>query len=189
MKSNILNCQPDYRLDEESSLIARAKSNPEEFEEIYKKYYRNIYKYVCNRIEDRDLVADIVSQVFLKALDNLHRYEYKGVPFASWLYRIAKSEVYQSFRDEKSTRIVHVDVTNLKHFLQEGEDDKASEIEEREKRLLNKLKCLKPDELSLIEMRFFEKRSFKEISEILYITENNAKVRCFRVVKKLKELL
>ena len=46
---------------------------------------------------------------------------------------------------------------------------------------------LKENQLQLIEMRFFEKRSFKEIGEIIGLTENNAKVKTFRAIVKLKE--
>jgi len=52
--------------------------------------------------------------------------------------------------------------------------------------LLQALSSLKKHELNLIELRFFEKRSFKEIGEIQSITENNAKVKTFRSLEKLK---
>ncbi|MBL7885021.1 MAG: sigma-70 family RNA polymerase sigma factor, partial [Bacteroidia bacterium] len=48
---------------------------------------------------------------------------------------------------------------------------------------------LPEDELQLIEMRFFEKRAFKEIGEILNITENNAKVKTYRIIEKLKKIV
>ena len=47
---------------------------------------------------------------------------------------------------------------------------------------------MKEKDMQLIEMRFFEKRSFREIGEILEITENNAKVKTFRAIEKLKQL-
>jgi RNA polymerase sigma-70 factor (ECF subfamily) len=55
-------------------------------------------------------------------------------------------------------------------------------------KLLNALSRLKADQLELIEMRFFEKRSFREIGDLLEMTENNAKVKTFRAVNKLKQL-
>ena len=54
--------------------------------------------------------------------------------------------------------------------------------------LLKVLPLLKESQLQLIEMRFFEKRSFREMGEILDLTENNAKVKTFRALIKLKEL-
>jgi RNA polymerase sigma-70 factor (ECF subfamily) len=47
---------------------------------------------------------------------------------------------------------------------------------------------LKEKDLQIIELRFFEKRTFKEIGEILELTENNAKVKSFRAIEKLKKL-
>lgn len=55
-------------------------------------------------------------------------------------------------------------------------------------KLLSALTRLKADQLELIEMRFFEKRSFREIGDLLEMTENNAKVKTFRAVNKLKQL-
>ena len=59
----------------------------------------------------------------------------------------------------------------------------------KKKRLFDSLAKMKEKDMQLIEMRFFEKRSFREIGEILEITENNAKVKAFRAIEKLKQLI
>jgi RNA polymerase sigma-70 factor (ECF subfamily) len=51
------------------------------------------------------------------------------------------------------------------------------------------MKELPEDELQLIEMRFFEKRAFKEIAEIMMMTENNAKVKLYRILERIKKIL
>lgn len=179
--------QTKSQLGQELEVIQASKINPVHFEVLYNKYYPQIFKYVKIRVEDMQAAYDITAQVFLKALKNIHRYEYRGVPFSSWLYRIAQSETYQSFRDEKSQRIVNIDVSDLKNIV--GDSVDRYDQEEDFRKMANAIKKLKQNELCLIEMRFFEKRSFKEIGEILYITENNAKVRCFRILTKLRELM
>jgi len=68
------------------------------------------------------------------------------------------------------------------------EEFQIDESEHKREVLLKILPMLKDNQLQLIEMRFFEKRSFKEIGEILDLTENNAKVKTFRALLKLKEL-
>lgn len=171
----------------ELEVIELAKKDPLKFEPLYKKYYPQIFRYVFHRVEDDVVAFDVVSQVFLKALNNIHKYEYRGVPFSSWLFRIAKSEVYQVYRDEKSSRVVDVDIANIHFLIDEIEDDNLKD--QKIHKIINSLKLLKENELTLIEMRFFEKRSFKEIAEILYITENNAKVKCFRIIEKLKRMI
>jgi RNA polymerase sigma-70 factor (ECF subfamily) len=123
--------------------------------------------------------------VFIKALTNLPKYEYRGIPFSSWLFRIAKSELYQSFRDKKARRTVSIDSMQIGKVMEEFQID---ESEHKREVLLKVLPLLKESQLQLIEMRFFEKRSFREMGEILDLTENNAKVKTFRALIKLKEL-
>ena len=96
-----------------------------------------------------------------------------------------KSELYQSFRDKKAERTVNIDSVHVYNMMDEIEQD---ENEENKQRLIRCIGKLKEEDVQLIEMRFFEKRSFKEIGEILDITENNAKVKSFRALEKLKKI-
>jgi RNA polymerase sigma-70 factor (ECF subfamily) len=137
-------------------------------------------------MDDKEMAHDVTSQVFLKALNNIQKYEYRGVPFASWLYRIAKSELYQSFRDKKARRTVNVESMHIFEMIEEWEEDTT---DENRKLLLQIISELNEDEVQLVELRFFEKRSFKEIGDILEITENNAKVKAHRVVKKMRKII
>jgi RNA polymerase sigma-70 factor (ECF subfamily) len=152
---------------------------------LYNEYYESIFRYVIKRTNDKDLACDVTSNVFIKAITNLSKYEYRGVPFSSWLFRIAKSEVYQSFRDQKAKRTVSLDKLAVVKVLDELELDG---LEEHKEKLTMVLRKLKEKDLSLIEMRYFEKRSYREIGEIINVTENNAKVKTFRALQKLKIL-
>lgn len=177
--------QTNDRLQEELVIIQEAKENPERFGPLYQKYHEQIFRYIYQRMDDEHLAFDVTSQVFVKALKNLHKYEYRGVPFSSWLYRIAKSELYQAFRDRKARRTVNVESMHLFEMVEEFEEDDSAT---NKKRLLQCLSLLKDGDLQLIELRYFEKRSYREIGEILEITENNAKVRTFRALERLKKL-
>ncbi len=71
-------------------------------------------------------------------------------------------------------------------------DDIGTDPEEMEllrRKMLGALENLKGDDMQLIEMRFFEQRSFKEIADILGMTENNAKVKVHRILERLKRRL
>lgn len=177
--------QTNQLLQNELDLIKKAQKNPEQFGPLYKKYHEQIFRYIYQRMDDIELAHDITAQVFIKALLNITKYEYRGVPFSSWLYRIAKSELYQSFRDKKAERTINIDAINVVAIIDEIESD---EKEENKKHLLDSLSLLKEKDVQLIELRFFEKRSFKEMGEILELTENNAKVKTFRALEKLKTL-
>lgn len=174
------------QISSEFMQIEAAKRDATNFGPIYNKYYKQIFGYIYQRMEDKDVAFDVTSQVFLKALTNLHKYEFKGVPFASWLYRIAHSEVMQVFRDKKSSRTVNADVADIKHLCEEIQE---SYYEDFMLVLDRIIKELPDDELQLIEMRFFEKRPFKEIAEIMMMTENNAKIKLYRILERLKKVL
>ena len=173
------------KLRTELEWIQLAKRDPEKFAPLYEKYHEQIFRYIYQRMDDKELAFDVTSQVFLKAMNNLHKYEYRGVPFGSWLYRIAKSELYQAFRDRSSKRAINIETVHLATFMDVFEDE---ENEINKKRLLKAISELKEGDIQLIEMRFFEQRAYKEMGEILAITENNAKVKTFRALDKLKQL-
>lgn len=177
--------QTDDRLNDEMLMIRLAKEDPKRFGPLYTKYHEQIFRYVYQRMDDEDLAFDVTSQVFVKAMKNLHKFEYRGVPFSSWLYRIAKSELYQAFRDRKARKTVNVESMHLFEMIEEMEEEDSST---NKKKLFQCLSLLKDDDLQLIELRYFEKRSYREIGEIVEITENNAKVRTFRALERLKKL-
>ncbi len=176
--------QSQKQLLSENDIVEAAKKDPKQFEALYKKYYEQIFRYIHQRMDDKEMAFDITSQVFLKAMINLPKYKYKGVPFSSWLYRIAMSEVYQSFKDKKSTRTVNVDTSNVEDIIDEVEQDNTGEMRQA---LIEVIGDLPEIELQIIEMRYFEKRSYREIGDILGMTENNAKVKAYRIVEKLKK--
>jgi RNA polymerase sigma-70 factor (ECF subfamily) len=174
---------PDV-LRQEQLWVTQAKSDPSKFEPLYRKYYSPILRYLQQRIDDQEIAYDIASQVFIKAMKHIAKYEDRGVPFGSWLYRIAKSELYQQFREKQASKLVRLDAHQVATFDEVFFD--VDELEQNRSKLLQSMQYLKPDQLKLIEMRFFEQLSFKEIGEELGLTENNAKVKTFRAVEKLR---
>ncbi len=178
---NFFNKKIEFKSEED--LINSAKKNSNYFSLVYKKYHEQIFRFVYQRIDTIEEASDITSQVFLKALLNLNKFEFKGFPFSSWLYKIALNEVNQYYRKTKKERTVNIDNEKIEIFIEEIDEDNS----ENKINILTKvLGELNEEKLLLIEMRFFEKRSFKEIAEILNITENNAKVKTYRVLDEMK---
>ena len=170
----------------EQVLVEKARKNPEEFKALYNKYYERIFLFVWQRCDEKEVAYDVTSQVFLKAMMNIYKYEFKGVPFASWLYRIAKSEVFTAFRQQKAKRTVNIDTAGLGQMCDDMEEDKYAPYID----ILKESVCeLEEEDMQFVEMRFFEKRAFKEIADIFGITENNAKVKTYRILEKLKKIL
>ncbi|MEM6345093.1 MAG: sigma-70 family RNA polymerase sigma factor [Bacteroidota bacterium] len=173
-------------LQQEHLLVEAAKKQPRRFGVLYERYYEQIFLFVFKRVDQEESAADVTSQVFLKAMSNLKKYQFRGVPFSAWLYRIAINEVNQYFREAKSKRAISMKSSDIADIMDEVEElPKDDNIQQ----MLASLQLLRPDELQMIELRFFEKLAFKEIAEIYNITENNAKVRMYRLLGKMKKMM
>mgnify|MGYP001170709879 CR=1 FL=1 len=181
--------QSESEIQREEKILRQAITNPEAFAPIYEKYYIMIFKFVLQRVENEHKASEIVSDVFAKAIFNLKKYKFKGTPFSAWLYRVAYNEIITTFRKQKKVRTVNIPDSAWSLFKKEEEEEEDNHDNSISiVKLKNCLKNLKPDEVTLIEMRFFEDRAFKEIGEILGLTTENARVKTHRTLKKLQKI-
>jgi len=74
---------------DEQRLVAAAQKDPACFGELYERHFVRVYAYVSRRVASRDAAEDVTSEVFHRALAGIGAYEWKGIPFAAWLFRIA----------------------------------------------------------------------------------------------------
>lgn len=167
-------------------MIAMAKKNPKAFAPLYEKYYLQIFNFIYKRVQNEEATADVTSTVFLKSMLNLSKYEDRGFPFSSWLYRIAINECNMFFRKQSKNVEVSIDSLQIKALENELGNE---ETENNRKKLLAGLNMLNFDQVNLIELRFFEGRRFKDIGEMLGCSEDNAKVKVYRAIKKLKKVI
>lgn len=166
--------------------VQAAQSNPARFRPLYNRYYDPIFRFIFRRTNEEELTADICSQVFLKALQRLNSYSFKGVPFSAWLYRIASNEIAQHYRASQKNRVVSMEESSFSDMIDELDEQDTEGLRQQ---LLQTLDQLREGDLQLIELRFFEQRSFREVAEIAGITENNAKVRTYRILERMKKKL
>ena len=172
---------------DEWSIIQAAQKDIRFFRELYQRHFKTIFRFVHVRTgNDQDLSADLTQQTFVKAMANITRYENRGVPFVAWLYRIALNEINLHYRNNTKTRTVSIEESVVKEFIEEIDEDFSDVKLQALKQTLSEQE---EEVVQLIEMRFFEKRSFKELGEILGITESNAKVKVHRILKKLQVTL
>ncbi len=174
----------DDALQQEWVEIQAAQQNPAQFRPLYDRYYDQIFRFIYRRTNSEALSSDITAQVFLKAMQKIKSYQFKGVPFSAWLYRIASNEVTQHFRNTQKNRVVSLNDVNLDNMT---DDINYEDREALRNRMIQVLDTLRENDLALIEMRFFEQRPFKEIADILGITESNAKVKTYRILDRLKK--
>lgn len=163
-------------------MLKLSKRNPKYFAPIYDKYYNQIFRFALKRIGNESQTGDVVSQVFLIALVNLNKYQFKGHPFSSWLYRIAINEVNQHYRTENKLKEVSISGKELNIIAEEAGFENKNRVET----LIEILNNLSDEEQQLIELRFFDKCSFKEMGEIYGVEEATIKIRVYRLLKRMK---
>ncbi len=171
----------------EAEIVELAKSDLSYFGKLYEIYFDQIFRFVYKRLGgDENVAADITQQSFMKAMANIHRYEDRGLSFCSWLYRIAQNEVNMHFRSLKKTTSVEISEKQFKDLCTEAEIT-GYMTEGEQEQLIEMLNQLEQEHLDLIELRFFQGMSFKEIADIYSITEPNAKMRIYRILEKLNK--
>lgn len=171
----------------EAEIIALAKSDVRHFGQLYENYFDTIFRFIYKRLGGNEAeTGDLCQQTFLKAMANIHRYEDRGLSFCSWLYRIAQNEVNMFFRKQQGNYSVEIEERTFAGMLEEAgiENYMSQETQEILIRLLNEME---QEQLDLIELRFFQELSFKEIAAIYTITEANAKMRVYRILEKLQQ--
>jgi RNA polymerase sigma-70 factor (ECF subfamily) len=171
----------------EAELIQKAQSDSAYFEFLYEQYFEKVYRFVFKRLSGNEEISGELTQItFIKAMHALPNYEDRGFAFSSWLIRIAQNEINMYFRKLKKNFHVDVHENQLNQLSIELESEQTFSQEQQEK-LVDLLNSLPEDKLDLIELRFFNGLSFKEIAEIYQITEANAKMKIYRIIEKLKE--
>src|SRR3981081_3845021 len=87
---------------DERLLIEAAQKDPARFAELYENNFERVYAYVVRRVRNRAETEDLTSEVFHQALSHLGRFEWRGIPFAAWLFRIAANLI--SDRGQRASR-------------------------------------------------------------------------------------
>jgi len=158
-------------------MIEAAQKDPRRFAELYEANFERIYAFIVRRIQDRHEAEDLTAEVFHHALANLSRFEWRGVPFAVWLFRIAANAIADRRRKAQQT----VDPS-----LAEDLDQSSWRDIERRATLFQLVNTLPEDQRSVLVKRFVEQKAVKEIAMEFGRSEGAIKQLQFRALETLK---
>ncbi len=163
--------------DDERLLIEAAKTDPRRFAELYERNFNRVYAFVARRAGDRAEAEDLTADVFHEALANLGRFEWRGVPFAAWLLRIARNAVID--RWQRTTR------ERGEPAQDPGGDENLADVDRRAM-LADLVGRLPGDQRRVVLERFVEQKSIREIARELGRTEGAVKQLQFRALENLR---
>ena len=163
---------------EEQLKVEAAQRDPSMFAALYEENFYRVYAYLARRTGDRAQAEDLTSDVFREALANIGKLEWRGVPFASWLLRIAANAVADHWR--KSGR-------EQAGAAAEAAEDKPSPAEiELHAMLFQLVERLPEMQRRVIELRFVEQKSIREIAAELDRSEGAVKQLQLRALENLR---
>ncbi|MFY9793609.1 MAG: sigma-70 family RNA polymerase sigma factor [Candidatus Sulfotelmatobacter sp.] len=167
---------------DERLLVEAAQKDPARFAELYENHFERVYAYVVRRVGNRAETEDLTSEVFHHALANLQKFEWRGIPFAAWLFRIAANLI--SDRWQRSNREQVADGPEQIESIQA----KGAEFEdvERKAMLFRMVETLPPEQRRVVALRFVEQKSIKEVAREIRKTEGAVKQLQFRALTTLR---
>jgi len=164
-------------MNEERLLIEAAQKDLRRYAALYEQNFERVYAFVVRRVRDRQEAEDITAEVFHHALANISKFEWRGVPFAVWLFRIAANAIADRW----------------KKLSREAIDPAADDLDrshwpdiERRVSLFQLVDGLPPDQRSVILKRFVEGKTIREIAEELGKSEGAVKQLQFRALETLR---
>ena len=166
---------------DERLLIEAAQKDPARFAELYECNFERVYAFVCKRVGNRTETEDLTAETFHQALANLKRFEWRGIPFAAWLFRIAANLI--SDRWQRSGREVADDTGVIESV---AVSPAAIEEVERRATLFRLVDTLPAEQQRVVVLRFVEQKSIKEVAKEIAKTEGAVKQLQFRALTSLR---
>ena len=152
------------------------------FAQVYDLYIGQIYGYLFNRVQNRQIAEDLTSEVFLKALKAFDRFDPNRASVKTWLYQIARNHLIDYYRTRKVTEDIEQVELASENLQMDSELENTLNLEKLRK-LLSEL----PEESrELITLRIWDELSYKEIAEVTGKNEGALKVAFSRVLKQLQ---
>jgi RNA polymerase sigma-70 factor (ECF subfamily) len=176
---------PLSELNGERALVLRAKAMEEAaWDELLSAYYPRLTAYLRQRVGDAIAAEDLASEVFTQAVERIDRYEWRGLPFGAWLFRIARNlSVDYLRRRQRAERVRPValpDPPDMQRRVEQSEE--AAEVQRA-------MLALTLEQREVITLRFINEFSIREAAHVMRKSEGAVKAIQFRALGALRRML
>ena len=150
---------------EDLQVQAAAKGDEQAFAALYDTYLDSIYRFVYLRVEDQQTAEDITSSVFLRAWEKLGSYQFRGIPFRAWLFRIARNAVIDHYRTRKKTAPLEVVINSRDDNLLPLSQQVGLRIEAEQ--VMECMRQLTEDQRNVLTLKLVHGLNTKEVAKTL----------------------
>ena len=176
----------------EEDLVRRAqKMEPEAFGELYEAHFDRIYRYMMLRVRNQADAEDLTQQVFVKALEHIGSYRYRGMPFAAWLFRIAHNQLVDHWKKKSREKGRVMPLEQMDEAGMICDDDPAFLAERQAdiKEVAIACEALSDGQREVISLRFAGGLSVAETARAMGRSEGAVKVLQHAALAKLRRTL
>ncbi len=174
----------DPTRDDERDLVEQAKRDPRQFGALYDRHFQQIYRFVYSRMREQTAAEDVTSEVFMKALKAIPRYQDTGRPFAAWLYQIAVNAIADRYRMQRPSQPLE-DFHDLSVGGPALEDLAAHRDEVR--RIWSLVETLPHQQRTALVLKFQEDMKIEDIAVAMGKTPGAVKLLIHRGVSRLRD--
>lgn len=174
---------------DELVLISRAaQGDREAFGRLYEQYVFKVFRHIYYLVNDSQLAEDLTAQTFLNALEAIHRYEIRGVPFLAWLLRIASNLTVNHKKVQRTDGSRRLPET-VEAYGTEYSPEESCEAKVDGERIWEGVRRLRGDQRQVIVMRFIDGLSYPDIAHVLGKSVGAVRVIQYRALSTLRRLL
>lgn len=161
------------------------ETKKEDFAEIYKLTFNDLYRFVLSKTNNREVTEEVVSDTYFLLIDIIKNYDSSKSRFKTFLFGIALNKLRQQWDSQKAYKSFSL---NEDIYIEEIYEE-SPKRKELFKRILSTLPLLKDKYRLVIQKRFLESKSIKDVSKELNITETNVTTIQNRALNKIKKIL
>ena len=181
------------KMTDEQLVKAYAEGKNEAFDILLKRHQEKVFNYILRVVKNEDIANDIFQETFVKAILTIKQGRYtENGKFPAWISRIAHNLIIDHFRQEKSENhqsadLEEIDILNRKELCEATIEDIliSDQIREDVKHLI---KELPPLQREVLNMRYYQNLSFKEIAEMTGVSINTALGRMRYAILNLRRM-
>lgn len=174
----------DQETGDEALVHLAQAGNVDAFGELYERHAPAIFRYLFARVSDRQQVEDMTNEVFVRVWDALPNYEQRGVPFKSYLFRVAHNLLVGFYRKFRHSLPLYENTARAKENPEE-----LAETRIAWEGAMEALEILPAHYRRVLELRFFAGLSSKEIGQVLGKTAGAVRVTQHRALVALRRAL
>lgn len=173
--------------DEQAVVEAAKEGSSAALTTLYEFYFPRVYRYVAVRLGSGEDAEDVTEEIFLKIIDNIGSFTFRGLPFGAWVFRIARNEVVSHVRRQRYRGAT----TQLNDYIPDDSFDHVASAERQSQLEEVRLAAEKLPEAQrqVIALRFGSGLSVAETANALGKSENNVKVLQHKAIAKLQKLV